>query len=223
MKQTITMMVTGALAALLSTTTHAGVASGEALSADRTYAAKPIAAKTGVAPTKQSLATGKSAKKSVAAKREPVRVADAHVPPTSAEMRAAAAAAPAPAQLAMAGATSVAVAAPSSASPAPTNPYLAYNWKPSNGASKPATAGLPALSLSSLLPNNGRNFSLIPTIKTVYPTGEKPLVVVSFKCPTELIGIVPPPVAIIHEVVNAGLDGVNKSNLLSFNMQQVCE
>jgi hypothetical protein len=65
--------------------------------------------------------------------------------------------------------------------------------------------------------------SLLPTIKKVYPTGEKPLVVVSFKCPTELIGVAPPTIKILHELVNFGMDGINKTNLLSFNMQQVCQ
>jgi hypothetical protein len=148
-------------------------------------------------------------------------------------MRAAPASAPAPApastQLAMASAASPSATAPSSATLASANPYLAYTWKPSDsagGAGSAVSAGSavkpPALSLPSFS-SNGRSFTLIPTIKTVYPTGEKPLVVVSFKCPTELIGVVPPPTAALHELVNAGLDGLNRTNLLSFNMQQVCE
>jgi hypothetical protein len=65
--------------------------------------------------------------------------------------------------------------------------------------------------------------SILPKVQTVYPTGEKPLVVVSFKCPTELVGIDTPSTLILHKVVNGGMDLINKTNLLSFNMQQVCQ
>lgn len=68
---------------------------------------------------------------------------------------------------------------------------------------------------------NGQD--LLPTIKKVYPTGEKPLVILSFKCPTEMIGVTPPPMKALHELVNFAFDGINKTNLLSFNMQQVCQ
>jgi hypothetical protein len=65
--------------------------------------------------------------------------------------------------------------------------------------------------------------SILPKVQTVYPTGEKPLVVVTFKCPTELVGIDTPSTLILHKVVNGGMDLINKTNLLSFNMQQVCQ
>ncbi|KAF0100762.1 MAG: hypothetical protein FD187_1682 [bacterium] len=65
--------------------------------------------------------------------------------------------------------------------------------------------------------------AILPTIKTVYPTGEKPLKVLTFKCPTELVGVTPPPTAALHEAVNLAFDGINKTNLLPFNMQQVCQ
>lgn len=65
--------------------------------------------------------------------------------------------------------------------------------------------------------------AVLPTIKTVYPTGEKPLKVLTFKCPTELVGVTPPPTAALHEIVNLAFDGINKTNLLPFNMQQVCQ
>lgn len=64
--------------------------------------------------------------------------------------------------------------------------------------------------------------TLLPVIKTVYPTGEKPLVILNFKCPTEMIGVTPPPMKLLHEAINLGFDGINKTNLLSFNLQQVC-
>jgi hypothetical protein len=75
-----------------------------------------------------------------------------------------------------------------------------------------------------MLPSNplSGDTTLLPVIKTVYPTGEKPLVILNFKCPTEMIGITPPPMKLLHEAINFGFDGVNKTNLLSFNLQQVC-
>ena len=72
-----------------------------------------------------------------------------------------------------------------------------------------------------LLPDSGQ--SILPSIQKVYPTGEKPLVVVSFKCPTELVGVTPPTIRPLHELVNLGMDGINRSDLLSFNLQQVCQ
>lgn len=65
--------------------------------------------------------------------------------------------------------------------------------------------------------------SILPVIKTVYPTGEKPLKVLTFKCPTELLGVTPIPVKAVHGLVNLAMDGLNSTNLLPFNMQQVCQ
>lgn len=72
-----------------------------------------------------------------------------------------------------------------------------------------------------LLPDSGQ--SVLPSIKKVYPTGEKPLVVVSFKCPTEALGVTPPTIRLLHNLVDLGMDGLNKTDLLSFNLQQVCQ
>lgn len=120
--------------------------------------------------------------------------------------------------------TQHAVAVPQLAQPAPAV------------APSPAKAASPGL-LASLDPKQGlsdlfgsvRNSipllndqDLLPTIKKVYPTGEKPLVILSFKCPTEMIGVTPPPMKALHELINLGFDGLNKTNMLSFNLQQVC-
>lgn len=75
--------------------------------------------------------------------------------------------------------------------------------------------------LKMMIPLTG-DADILPSIKKVYPTGEKPLVVINFKCPTELVGITPPPMKLLHEALNFGFDGLNKTNLLSFNLQQVC-
>lgn len=72
-----------------------------------------------------------------------------------------------------------------------------------------------------LLPESGR--SILPSIRKVYPTGEKPLVVVSFKCPTEMIGVTPPTIKLLHDLVDMGMEGINRTDLLSFNLQQVCQ
>ncbi len=118
------------------------------------------------------------------------------------------------------------------------NPYLPKPSLPTNQAFAPIQAvpdvshpvpASPELgnlfgSLSQaipILPDSGQ--SILPSIKKVYPTGEKPLVVVSFKCPTEVLGVTPPTIKLLHGLVDLGMEGINKSDLLSFNLQQVCQ
>lgn len=63
----------------------------------------------------------------------------------------------------------------------------------------------------------------LPSIKTVYPTGEKPLVVFNLKCPAEVLtGEVFAIPNAIRSGVNAALEGVSNTNLLPFNLQLVC-
>lgn len=119
--------------------------------------------------------------------------------------------------------------APAPAYPPPVNPYLVHQVQVEPVATNPVPA------VNSAPPSTGGGFRLamphipifeqaiLPRVKKVYPTGEKPLVVVTFKCPTEMVGIDTPSTIILHKVVNGGMDLVNKSNLLSFNMQQVCQ
>ena len=77
---------------------------------------------------------------------------------------------------------------------------------------------------SALLPSMPpADQAILPTIKTVYPTGEKPLKVLTFKCPTELLGVTPLPTKALHGLVNMAMDGINSADLLPFNMQQVCQ
>ncbi len=110
----------------------------------------------------------------------------------------------------------VAVASPvSGASPKPAKPSFLASLDPKQGLSDLFSSvrnGIPLLNDQDLL----------PTIKKVYPTGEKPLVILSFKCPTEMLGVTPPPMKALHELINLGFDGINKTNLLSVNLQQVC-
>lgn len=112
------------------------------------------------------------------------------------------------------------------------NPYLpipvrqapAAQDEPARGARIGSSFGNPFSSLGlsiPLLPDSGQ--SILPKITKVYPTGEKPLVVVSFKCPTEVVGITPPTIKLLHEAVSLGMEGLNKTDLLSFDLQQVCQ
>lgn len=102
------------------------------------------------------------------------------------------------------------------------NPYLAYQ-SPAQPFDPAQNVSVVKNNLLSFLPSIPDGQSLLPSIKKVYPTGEKPLVVVTFKCPTELIGITPLPTKGLHELVNLAMDGINATNLLSFNLQQVCQ
>lgn len=146
-----------------------------------------------------------------------------------------AAAAPSPVTAASAAPVAVAPAAvvaqapqkPTSTAKPAVNPYL-FN---SVAYSQPATPVNPTQSLGQVfgdlklaLPSlPPMDQSILPTVKKVQPTGEKPLYVLTFKCPTELVGIVPPPTKALHWLVTAGMDGINSSDLLPFNMQQVCQ
>lgn len=111
-------------------------------------------------------------------------------------------------------------AAPRNNAPAASAPIS----QPSTASSNPfASLGNPLDGLKSLLPSGFSEMSILPSIKTVYPTGEKPLVVLTLKCPTELVGIATPSTMILHEVINGGMGLINRTNLLSFNMEQVCQ
>jgi len=109
------------------------------------------------------------------------------------------------------------------------NPYLPREAsaeravEPVGAASQAGSGGFFSGLMPSipLLPGSGQ--SILPKITKVYPTGEKPLVVVSFKCPTEVVGITPPTIKILHEAVSLGMTGINKTDLLSFDLQQVCQ
>lgn len=92
---------------------------------------------------------------------------------------------------------------------------------PAAASSNSIFSGLSLANLKMMLPLTGDS-NILPSIKKVYPTGEKPLVVINFKCPTELVGITPPPIMLLREAMDLGFGGLNKSNLLSFDLQQVC-
>lgn len=62
----------------------------------------------------------------------------------------------------------------------------------------------------------------LPKIKKVQPTGERPMLVVSLKCPTEALGVATPSTKILHGAVDMALTGVNATNVLPWSIQQVC-
>lgn len=124
---------------------------------------------------------------------------------------------------------------------APTgNPYLAYRAATYNQAAPslppvaPAAPAAPAAQSGTQLVNQLRSFlpephlpspdiDILPSVTKVYPTGERPMYVLTFKCPTELVGITPPPTKALRWLISSGMDAVNSTNLLSFSMQQVCQ
>jgi hypothetical protein len=108
--------------------------------------------------------------------------------------------------------------APAAPVAAPANPYLVQTAP--SGYTKSAAS---TFNIKDLLPSIPDGMSILPTIKKVYPTGEKPLVVLTFHCPTELIGITPIPTKLLHKGVDGLFSLVNTTNLLSFNLQQVCQ
>ncbi|MBU1665355.1 MAG: hypothetical protein KKG92_08145 [Gammaproteobacteria bacterium] len=112
---------------------------------------------------------------------------------------------------------------PSVSQPSPA----AFNQTPATpNAAAAADLGQMFNSLRNFLPEPhlpSADIDILPSITKVYPTGEKPLYVLTFKCPTELIGITPLPTKALRWLITTGMDGINSTNLLSFNMQQVCQ
>lgn len=112
----------------------------------------------------------------------------------------------------------------------PVNAYLdssvAYSQSvllsSSNTASDVGQALGGIRSLLPSLPPLGE-VAVLPRVKKVMPTGEKPLYVLTFKCPTEVVGISPPPVKLLHGLVTSGMEAINGTDVLPFNMQQVCQ
>lgn len=113
--------------------------------------------------------------------------------------------------------------------PSVSQPYqttASYQTPATSNAAAPTSLGQIFNSLRDYLPEPhlpSPDIDILPSITKVYPTGEKPLYVLTFKCPTELIGITPLPTKALRWLITAGMDGINSTNLLSFNMQQVCQ
>lgn len=126
----------------------------------------------------------------------------------------------------------ISVAAPTAAVATPAgNPYLGYRMA-YNPPASPTTfnsvtdSGQLLGSLRNLLPEPhlpSADIDILPSITKVYPTGERPMYVLTFKCPTELVGITPPPTKALRWLITSGMDSINSTNLLPFSMQQVCQ
>ncbi|MDP2431170.1 MAG: hypothetical protein Q8O33_03985 [Pseudomonadota bacterium] len=112
--------------------------------------------------------------------------------------------------------------------PSASQPGLAsFNQTPATpNAAAAADLGQMFNSLRDFLPAPhlpSPDIDILPSITKVYPTGERPLYVLTFKCPTELVGITPPPTKALRWLISSGMEAVNSTNLLSFSMQQVCQ
>lgn len=84
----------------------------------------------------------------------------------------------------------------------------------------PVQPRYPLLSLPDLASFGDR--SLLPSAKMVATPDGRSILVVSFKCPTEVIGVSPPMVQLVHNLVDAAMNKANEEHVLPFDMQQVC-
>jgi len=130
------------------------------------------------------------------------------------------------------------VAAAAPAAPV-TNPYLAYRTSYTQVAPRQASTtqastpvspvagpGQLISGLRDFLPDlhlPSADIDILPSITKVFPTGERPMYVLTFKCPTELVGITPPPTKALRWLITSGMESINSTNLLPFSMQQVCQ
>ena len=112
------------------------------------------------------------------------------------------------------------VAAPvTAASPLQAQPEPAQNASKVFESPMVSSSGKPK-NLDAQEPKKSR--SLLPTITKVYPTGDRPMIVITFSCPTEVIGIDTPSTKILHGVFDLGFGAINYTNLLPWSLQQVC-
>lgn len=114
------------------------------------------------------------------------------------------------------------------------NPYMAYRTGLTQAGAPQVPAPVsPAVdtgrlisSLRDFLPEPhlpSADIDILPSITKVYPTGERPMYVLTFKCPTELVGITPPPTKALRWLITSGMEAINSTNVLPFSMQQVCQ
>lgn len=111
------------------------------------------------------------------------------------------------------------------ATPPATFPWQAQVATPAPSiAQAPATPAAPFASGqdSYNAKDASKSRSILPTITKVYPTGEKPMVVVTFNCPTEMAGVATPTTKIIHSFFDLGFSAINATNALPWTLQQVC-
>jgi hypothetical protein len=68
---------------------------------------------------------------------------------------------------------------------------------------------------------NQSSFSLIKVKRYDIP-GQKSLVVVATKCPTELIGVNTPSTKIFHSLIDNGMSCINRTQILPMELRQAC-
>jgi hypothetical protein len=86
------------------------------------------------------------------------------------------------------------------------------------------TKSLVPTQLFAFLPGDTGASHMPISFSMVHPTGDKPLAVLTLKCPTEAaFGVAPPPVKLVHILLTTAMDGINYTGLLPFNLQQVCQ
>lgn len=136
---------------------------------------------------------------------------------------------PVAAVVAMPAAASVATAATAVTPAAPAvNPYLAGWYRPIPAAALPAVAvgqiNYSARYVSDSVTSIPRKLvDALPSIKTVYPTGGRDLVVANLKCPVEMVtGQYMLPANAMREGVNGLFSRLNESQMLKFDIQLVC-
>lgn len=109
-------------------------------------------------------------------------------------------------------------------------PPAAFPWQAQVATPAPSIAQAPATPATPFASGQdsynakdaSKSRSILPTITKVYPTGEKPMVVVTFNCPTELAGVATPSTKIIHSFFDLGFGTINATNALPWTLQQVC-
>lgn len=68
---------------------------------------------------------------------------------------------------------------------------------------------------------NQPRFSLV-NVKRYNIPGQKSILVVATKCPTEVVGIATPTTKIFHSLVDSGMSCINNTQILPVELRQVC-
>lgn len=93
-------------------------------------------------------------------------------------------------------------------------------WSAPSQADEGLQARYPLLALPSTGFMAERN--LLPTARLIDTGSDRAVLIVSFKCPTELLGVAPPTIQLLHNAFDLVAGLVNQAQLLSFDVQQVC-
>lgn len=86
----------------------------------------------------------------------------------------------------------------------------------------PTTKTYTASITPKAVPTQFNFLDIIPRVKAYEVPGEKHLMVLSLKCPTELLDVTTPSSAVIHSTIDTGFGIANKMPFLPYTFQQVC-